>query len=410
MIACLTYTDQVKKIHMELGSGNVEQALALLEKSDFALQKKNNVLFHMERGMLNYVTGKYEQAARDWSRAIQRTEELYTTSVSRTAASLSISEDMTDYEGEDHEKILLPIFSSLAFFSTGELNKALVEIRRSYEMLNRLRLDRDEAKNNFDGFPHLISGLIFETNLNWDSAIIEYRKALSKYSSLKDSPSSAVNSIIAESLWKIAEFRKRQEILSQLTELGYERPSTSLQSSLESAEVIVLIEEGQSPVKVPRDFSLNLGSSVVNVSYPQYQEVSSVSGSTRILCNSKSCGSSVMSSDIGHLARSALERRRLKDFAKMTARLFVKEQARQAARKHLGELGGLAVMVANLATERADTRSWTLLPANLQIARIQIPPDTQIDLKVLAENPVGQTQWLLKVPAGRKKLLRVRTL
>jgi hypothetical protein len=407
--ACATYTDKIREIRNELVSGNEALALALLEKSDLAGQKRNTVLFHMERGMLKYISGQYEQATQDWTYAIQRSEDLYTTSLSKVAASLTISEDMTDYEGEDHEKIFLPIFSSLAFFSRGDLNKALVEIRKTYEMIGQLKLDREEAKNILDGFPHFISALLFEASLNWDNAIIEYRKALVKYSNQGGNQAEAIKAMIADSLWKIAEFRRRTEVVSQLQQAGYKRPAASLQETLKDGEVLVLVEEGQSPVKVAQDFSVNLGSSVVNVSYPQYQHISSPSSSTRILCNGKACGASVMSSDIGELSHNALERRRLKDFAKMTARLFIKEQARQAARKHLGELGNLAVMAANFATERADTRSWTLLPANLQFARVQVPSDTDVDLKILADNALGPTQWRLRIPPGRKKLLRVRT-
>ena len=37
-------------------------------------------------------------------------------------------------------------------------------------------------------------------------------------------------------------------------------------------------------------------------------------------------------------------------------------------------LGSLAMQVAAVATERADTRSWLTLPANIQLARLPLPP------------------------------------
>jgi hypothetical protein len=39
-------------------------------------------------------------------------------------------------------------------------------------------------------------------------------------------------------------------------------------------------------------------------------------------------------------------------------------------------IGSLLVRVAAVATERADTRSWLTLPANVQLARLSLPPGT----------------------------------
>jgi uncharacterized protein len=39
-----------------------------------------------------------------------------------------------------------------------------------------------------------------------------------------------------------------------------------------------------------------------------------------------------------------------------------------------GLLGIFATQVAAVATERADTRSWLTLPANIQLARLPLPP------------------------------------
>jgi hypothetical protein len=65
-------------------------------------------------------------------------------------------------------------------------------------------------------------------------------------------------------------------------------------------------------------------------------------------------------------------------------------------------------MVANLATERADTRSWTLLPANIQIARISVPAEKNVTINISHPTLLKPHQWVIKLPAGKKRLLRVR--
>jgi hypothetical protein len=407
---CATYSDQSLRMRNLVSNGNPQEALGILDDSQVAHSKSDEVLFRMERGMLQYLKGDYEKAAKDWEKSYYRSEELYTVSFSKTAASVIVSENMTDYEGEDHERVMVPVFSALSFFSTGQLNAALVEIRRAYNLITKLKLDSDAGRPRIDGFPFLISGLLYEAGRNWDAAIVEYRKALKFYRKAEWSRKDGISELTADSLWRIAEFRNRKDVIEELAEYQFSRPHDSLQTKLESGEVIVLIESGQSPVKVPRDFPVDLGDTVVNIAFPEYQAITNADSETEIRCNNAKCSSTSKATDVGAVARRSLEHRRIKDFAKMTARLIIKEQSRRAAKKHLGEIGGLAVMLAGLATERADTRSWTLLPENIQIARISVPANKPVKLEVSCSNPIGQTAWEVQLPAGKKQLLRVRTM
>lgn len=406
---CATYTDQTAAMRTKLVHGQSQEALETLEKSPIAKRKRDEVLFRMERGMLHYLSGNHEKAVKDWEKSFHRSEELYTLSISKTAASLAVSEDMTDYEGEEHERVLIPIFSSLSFFSVGNLSAALVEIRRAYNLISKLKLDSDSKVLRIDGFPFFISGLLYESNANWDAAIIEYRKAL-KFYKTDQWPSHGVDRLVADSLWRVAEFRGRSEITKELEESGFRKPKDTLSERLAQGEVILIFESGQSPIKVARDYPIDHGTGVVNISFPAYQAITRSNPSVRISCDGRECEKTSKASDVAVLAERALEHRRLKDIAKMTARLIVKQGSREAARKHLGELGGFAVMLANAATERADTRSWTLLPENIQIARVTVPPEQTVKLTVDSQNTIEGKSWSVKVPAGKKKLLRVRSM
>lgn len=406
---CATYTDQTAAVRNKLVHGQSQEALESLEKSPIATRKRDEVLFRMERGMLHYLGGNYHKAVKDWERSFYRSEELYTLSISKTAASLAVSEDLTDYEGEEHELVMIPIFSSLSFFAMGNLGAALVEIRRAYNLITKLKLDTDNKNPRIDGFPFFISGLLYEANANLDAAIIEYRKAL-KFYKTEQWPSHGVDRLVADSLWRIAEFRGRKEIIEQLDDSGFQKPKDTLRERLAQGEVILVFESGQSPIKVARDYPIDHGTGIINVSFPAYQAITRSNPSVRISCDGKECEKTTKASDVAVLAERALEHRRLKDIAKMTARLIVKQGSKEAARKHFGELGGIAVMIANAATERADTRSWTLLPENIQIARIALPPDQTVKLSVEAGNTIAEGSWLVKIPAGKKKLLRIRSM
>lgn len=410
LAGCATYTDQTASIRNQVLHGQTTEAIAALEKSSVASRKRDEVLFRMERGMLHYLSGNYEKANKDWERSYYRSEELYTTSISNTAASLAVSEDLTDYPGEEHERVFVPIFSALSYFALGNLNAALVEIRRAYNLISKLKLDTDEQSSRIDGFPFLISGLLYESNKNWDSAIIEYRKALKHYQTKFNERNSGITKLTADSLWRIAEFRGRNEIIKQLSESGFTKPADSLVKRNSQGEVIVLIESGQSPIKIPRDYPIQHDEGVINISFPAYQAITRTNPTTRVTCNESDCEVATIATDIGVLAEKALEQRRLRDLTKMAARILLKEGSRRAARKQFGELGGFAVMVANAVTERADTRSWTLLPENIQIARIPVTADVPMKISVNLSNTVNSGQWNVKLSPGSKQILRIRSL
>lgn len=405
---CATYSQHMAKVSNELTQGNAPEALALLNKTPAASSKQDRVLYLMERGMLKYLSQQFEDAAKDWNTAHERAEQLYTLSLSKTALSLVASENFTDYDGEDHEKILLPIFSALSYFADGSLPKAMVEIRKTYQLINRLKLDKDDSRFKIDGFPYFVSGLLYESSREWDSAIIEYKKAIERYSDSKMSNHKITLNLVADSLWRIAEFRRRDDILKFLKSRDFKKPRDTLQEINREAEVFLVIEEGQSPIKVGQNFAIQLDSSIVNIAFPQYQRISNPYLSHEVFCGNEQCGETALSSDIETLAIDALERRRLTYFAKMTARLLIKEKLRETARKHLGELGGLAVMAANFSTERADTRSWTLLPANIQIARIKVPANKSTSIRLKGRSPLQPQKWTVNLKPGAKKLLRIR--
>lgn len=408
LAACATYSQHMAKVSNELVQGNPEIALELLDKTPSATSKQDKVLYLMERGMLKYLSEQFTDAAKDWNMAHEHSEKLYTVSVSKTALSLVSSEDLSDYEGEDHEKVMLPIFSALSYFAEGSLSKALVEIRKTYQLINRLKLDEKKSSVKIDGLPYFISGLLYEANRNWDAAIIEYKKAISRYNESSLANNSDTLQTVADSLWRIAEFRRRDDILKFLSAQGVKKPKDTLLERNKNAEVFLVVEEGQSPVKQSNNFAVNIGSSIINIAFPQYQRISNPYTKHDVFCDNNKCGQTNISSDIETLAIDSLERRRLTYFAKMTARLIIKEKLRETARKHLGEIGGLAVMAANFSTERADTRSWTLLPANIQVARIALTPNKSTTIRLHHSSPLQSQNWKVKLKPGEKKLIRIR--
>jgi hypothetical protein len=55
------------------------------------------------------------------------------------------------------------------------------------------------------------------------------------------------------------------------------------------------------------------------------------------------------------------------------ARAVVKHKTQERVEEKRGAMMGFLATVVNVATERADTRSWTTLPQTIQLTRVKLP-------------------------------------
>jgi len=111
---------------------------------------------------------------------------------------------------------------------------------------------------------------------------------------------------------------------------------------------------------------------VVPISFPIIESAKFTPPTSLTLDNGSKVGlSSVTNID-------AMSRRALKDdmpgiILRGTIRAITKTVAQNQAQKHGGGLLGAAVSIAAIATESADERGWRTLPADISIARVQLP-------------------------------------
>jgi uncharacterized protein len=150
---------------------------------------------------------------------------------------------------------------------------------------------------------------------------------------------------------------------------------------------------------------------VLNVSFPVYKRSYYSARYASVYVENRKVGDTVVMEDVGKLAEQALADRRARDIVRLVARVIAKDQASRAAGRAAGQLGPLvrlATSVAGAVTERADTRSWTLLPDTIQALRV--PVDAGKVVRVRVDPNAGRpTEFVVKLNPGEKKLVRVRT-
>jgi len=91
---------------------------------------KNQISLYLDKGMLEFYDNNYEGSTSDLQTAERMIEEAYTKSVGQKFLSYIANDNTIEYPGEDFEDIYLNIFNAISYYHKGDLESALVEIRK----------------------------------------------------------------------------------------------------------------------------------------------------------------------------------------------------------------------------------------------------------------------------------------
>lgn len=375
---CASYTAETKEIRALYLGQKYKQSLEKLEASSLKDSEKDRLIYLLEKASILDKLGQRQIARKLLNEADSLVEKLKTLSVSRTATSFIMNDSSMDYEGEDYEKVAIHTVMALSFLEDNELRSARVEARRINSQLDEINKDYDKnQKNKYsqDAFALYLSAMIWEALGEFDSAIIDYRKALNLYeSSYVKFYNGTVPDSLVKAYYKLTKIRGRTELTSSLTK---KYPNIVKRDSKSNVgELVVIHEVGNISIKTQKEFIFPFGKQVVRFSFPTIMRNRHRSyGFTGVeiaQSNVKTPAENLQ--DLNSIAYHTLEDRRLRMIAKQGARLLLKGQAVEQAYEKGGPLAGLAANIFTAVTETADTRSWTLLPSAYYVTRLQLEP------------------------------------
>lgn len=375
---CASYTDEIKEMRDDFVSSRYSASLEKIDKSPLKESKINRLLYHMEKAMILDRMGQLEESRTLLSRADQIADELYTVSVTKTAATFIINESVSDYEGEDYEKVAIHTIMALSYLEAGQLKDARIEANKINTKLAEITQKHDPKHAGYkeDAFARFLSGIIFEAMKQWDDAIIDYRKALELYSSSSYSKfyEGPLPPLLVTSLYEVAKKRSRSDLLKDLRERFPELVAKA-ESLPKGGDLVVVHEAGNIATKAAKEFVLPISGQVVRFSFPviEKQKVSWQNTVNGVTADGQYIDAFNVANMNG-IAHHCLEDRRGRLILKSAARLLVKGKLVDEAYKNFGPLGGIAANIFAAATETADTRSWTLLPQAFYITRTRLSP------------------------------------
>lgn len=179
-----------------LARGNYHAAIAKIEAAkEKAYTYKDRAVYYLDIGMLYHWDGDYEKSNEFLEKAERAIEENFTKSLTRSASSLILNDNVLAYPGEDYEDVYLNAFKALNYLALGQNDDAFVEVRRinnklvqladKHEKMARKLNEAEEAHETFrpgksrfqeSALGRYLSLLLYRNEGKWDDVRIDLEK------------------------------------------------------------------------------------------------------------------------------------------------------------------------------------------------------------------------------------------
>ncbi len=432
----VSYADQMDPVRQAIEANDLAKA-----KTQLGTRSASNTSYALnllENGRLEHLAGNYEES-KQWFdlvyQQLERDREAAKLQVSKGVEKLSslVSNDTAiRYQIPAYEQSMMHSYQALNYLYLGRLESALVEVRRANLVQEKaLEQNRDElaqAQAELDGqvdinwqqanaafsslnsrigevkngiqnaYTFYLSGLLYEAIGQYNDAYIDYKKALEIF---------ADNTYLQQDVLRLAhELAMTDDIIALEKRFG-----RYVKAPQDRGEVVVIYEQGLIDSRVEQAthlpiFTRHNDFRSFSFSLPTYQATSYTSKPLVV----EVAGEVKTSEQIVHI--QALVAKQLQEqmpsmIARQALRLVAKEQFRRQLQRDGGDFGNILASLYNMASERADTRSWLTLPGDVQILRINMPTG-QIELDI--PTVPGLSAVPLDIKSGRITLVMINKL
>jgi len=367
IFGCASYYQRNIKFQELFIQGKIEDAEKELKKNKRAPKDKNRLLYFLQNGVVLNMLGRYEESN-------QFFEEAYI------------------------------YYKAVNYLLLNKLEEAQVECRRINIILNQLNDKYGKYKNRYkrDAFALNLMGIIFEAAGDVNSAFISYRNAFEAYQEDYvllfgvEAPLQLKRDLLRTAY--LNGFTDELERYEKLFKMNYSHQKQ------EGGELIFFWNNGLGPVKdewsinffivrgsggmvtfVNEEMGLSFPFSLkgsetsqnfsdlkfVRVAFPKYLERKPYFKNAELIVTDKKYPLE-LAQNINEIAFRTLEDKMMREMAMSLLRLAVKQASEQALRSKNENLGAL-LSIANILSEKADTRNWQTLPYSISYARIPLP-------------------------------------
>ncbi|MBO9491706.1 hypothetical protein J7384_15180 [Endozoicomonas sp. G2_1] len=436
-----SYTEQMSASRQAQRVGDFPAALAALPQP--YIGHNNYALSLLEQGRLNFLAENYQKSEQIFTLAYQqvaREAERAKVQISRglqNAGAVVSNDSAIKYKVPAYEQSMLHSYQALNYLHLGQLESALVEVRRANLVQEQALAKHEQAlldansklgqsgigqnelfsqypsmdamignlKNGFqNAYTFYLSGLLYEAANEPNDAYIDYKRALEIYPN---------NQVIQQDLLRLAKKLGMRDDLARFEqEFGQVNNQKIKSSSKTSGYLVVLYEQDLANEKEP--LALNLPvftrrddvrffSFALPVYRDDYREPAPLYVHTSNAQEIK--GQELVR--VQSLAAKTLYDQLPSILTRQVARVLAKEKLRHELQQEAGDVGNILATLYNVATEKADTRSWLSLPNNIQVAKL---PLTAGQHQVTLEHANGSSVLDVNIQAGHTTLVSLTSL
>jgi hypothetical protein len=422
---CATYTDKLASASLAASGGNFEGAITAtngllgVASSDQlpARLAGDKPLLLLDRGTLQQATGRFEASQRDLSAAEQKLELLdLSTNAVAALGSYLYSDSAKTYKTPPAERLSLNAVNLLNYLTRGDLSGAAIEARR-FQVMREFLASTGASAPGPDRRGAYRSGCGCDPRGDGDRALRYYDEVLAQ----GGSPTLAAPVRRLALSWPY-----RGKHLSQVIGAG---PATRAVATTKNAagaggraktaaganaatrvgaaaaavpgrpsELLVVLALGRVPTKVPRRLPVGAAVGIAGaflgdrdldvlrysaskvIVYPELAAVPSLLGRASVEVDGREAEVELVA-DIGSTIIAEYQAAKPKILAaaltRVAARAALAEGTRAAGRQEsqaLGDVLAILVEASMVALDKPDTRSWTMLPDKVLVARMAMAP------------------------------------
>ncbi|MBO4674593.1 MAG: hypothetical protein J5601_00685 [Elusimicrobiaceae bacterium] len=372
----LRYKSDVQKL---MASGKLEEAAGHIEaKKNKMYAAKDVHLYALDKAALLHDAHQLSQSDILLSQAQDRIDDLYTKSATATLGKVVINDLTTPYEAADYERAFTYFYRAMNFLEQDNLQDAAVEARKAVFFLDDLR---GRKKNGYtdDPFIQYVASLVFESVGQVSDARISRQNAENAYR--KQGLHIPHFSVPAEAnqLGEIILFHYNGRVplkKTQTLQLAWDR-AMSIASSPQETRYQVAPE-------VQNAIYAGIMGSAITIALPTLEPQHYAIQSSLAVADGQQYPLTKMA-DLSFLARQDLDENMPGIWFRTVTRAVVKRiaavQARHAAQqssedRNVGDLAEMVISIIGAAFEKADTRQWFTLPAEVHLTRFFVSPGT----------------------------------
>lgn len=399
---CVTYQGKAVSVRSSLLSGQFAAAREIVEQE----QNEDDVLGSLNKGMLRRMTGDYAASNEAFENARRQIDDLYGTDVNEQIGAMTVNDTLSPFHGDRFEQVLLHAYMAMNYIQLDDIDAARIEMLQA-DIKMREWGDQPEE----DAFVRYLSGIIYEMLGENDQALVAYRKAYDIYRSSRDRLRLETPRIVKQDLLRLLAY---EHLWNEYTRMKKEfamsdyRPFDTGNDS-GYGEVIVVLNNGLAPQREEnaiQTFSDKINH-MIRIALPAYKQKPVVLPHARVVMDGEQHMLETVE-NIDALARHALDTA----MALITTRAIERAVEKHGSQSNVDEnRGGQArILIAepDLATERADTRSWTTLPQEIQLARFLVPKGQHqlfIEMLDASGRAVDRIDEVVDIQSGQRVLL-----